>query len=71
MMKKLKIFLTIMLLSLIMMAMKAQSNGSVEVKALTSTKEVALKRVVKPLIMVYVISLAEKQHLVRLMIRTN
>ena len=32
-----------MLLSLIMMAMKAQSNGSVEVKALTSTKEVALK----------------------------
>ena len=32
-----------MLLSLIMMAMKAQSNGSVEVKALTSTKEVTLK----------------------------
>ena len=32
-----------MLLSLITMAMKAQSNGSVEVKALTSTKEVALK----------------------------
>ena len=42
-MKKLKIFLTVMLLSLITMAMKAQSNGSVEVKALTSTKEVALK----------------------------
>ena len=32
-----------MLLSLITMAMKAQSNGSVEVKTLTSTKEVALK----------------------------
>ena len=42
-MKKLKIFLTITLLSLITMAMNAQSNGSVEVKALTSTKEVALK----------------------------
>ena len=42
-MKKLKIFLTITLLSLITMAMKAQSNGSVEVKALTSTKEVTLK----------------------------
>ena len=32
-----------MLLLLITMAMKAQSNGSVEVKALTSTKEVTLK----------------------------
>lgn len=32
-----------MLLSLITMTMKAQSNGSVEVKALTSTKEVTLK----------------------------
>ena len=32
-----------MLLSLITMAIKAQSNGSVEVKTLTSTKEVALK----------------------------
>ena len=42
-MKKLKIFLTITLLSLITMAMNAQSNDSVEVKALTSTKEVALK----------------------------
>ena len=32
-----------MLLSLITIAMKAQSNGSVEVKALRTTKEVALK----------------------------
>ena len=32
-----------MLLSLIMMAMKAQSNDLVEVKALRTTKEVALK----------------------------
>ena len=42
-MKKLKIFLTITLLSLITMAMNAQSNDSVEVKALRTTKEVALK----------------------------
>ena len=42
-MKKLKIFLTIMLLSLITMAMNAQSNDLVEVKALRTTKEVALK----------------------------
>ena len=42
-MKKLKIFLTITLLSLITMTMKAQSNDSVEVKALRTTKEVALK----------------------------
>ena len=42
-MKKLKIFLTITLLSLITMAMNAQSNDLVEVKALTSTKEVTLK----------------------------
>ena len=42
-MKKLKIFLTITLLSLITMAMNAQSNDLVEVKALRTTKEVALK----------------------------
>ena len=42
-MKKLKIFLTITLLSLITMAMNAQSNDLVEVKALRTIKEVALK----------------------------
>ena len=42
-MKKLKIFLTITLLSLITMASNAQSNDLVEVRALRTTREVALK----------------------------